>query len=74
MALLTLCSGQFLMMLDMSVMNVSMATVAEEQAPTVTRSTARHLVDAHRRGEDQRVVLAGGDLDPIGVAQPNPLL
>ena len=35
-ALLTLCSGQFLMMLDTSVMNVSMATVAKDVGTTIT--------------------------------------
>ncbi|HEY4426959.1 MAG TPA: MFS transporter [Solirubrobacteraceae bacterium] len=35
-ALLTLCSGQFLMMLDTSVMNVSMATVAKDLGTTIT--------------------------------------
>lgn len=34
--LLTLCSGQFLMMLDTSVMNVSMATVAKDVGTTIT--------------------------------------
>src|SRR3979409_2814066 len=34
--LLTLCGGQFLMMLDSSVMNVSMATVAKDLDTTVT--------------------------------------
>jgi MFS family permease len=34
--LLTLCAGQFLMMLDTSVMNVSIATVAEDVGTTVT--------------------------------------
>ena len=34
--LLTLCAGQFLMMLDSSVMNVSMATVANDLDTTVT--------------------------------------
>src|SRR5436305_8660033 len=34
--LLTLCAGQFLMMLDSSVMNVSMATVAKDLGTTVT--------------------------------------
>ena len=34
--LLTLCAGQFLMMLDTSVMNVSIATVAEDLDTTVT--------------------------------------
>ncbi len=34
--LLTLCAGQFLMMLDSSVMNVSMATVAKDLDTTVT--------------------------------------
>src|SRR5437763_16705978 len=32
----TLCAGQFLMMLDSSVMNVSMATVAKDLDTTVT--------------------------------------
>jgi MFS family permease len=36
MALLTLCAGQFLMMLDTSVMNVSMATVAKDLDTTIT--------------------------------------
>ena len=36
MVLLTLCAGQFLMMLDTSVMNVSIATVAEDLDTTVT--------------------------------------
>jgi MFS family permease len=34
--LLTLCAGQFLMMLDSSVMNVSIATVAKDVGTTVT--------------------------------------
>jgi MFS family permease len=34
--LMTLCAGQFLMMLDSSVMNVSIATVAEDVGTTVT--------------------------------------
>lgn len=34
--LLTLCTGQFLMMLDSSVMNVSIATVAKDVGTTVT--------------------------------------
>ena len=34
--LLTLCAGQFLMMLDTSVMNVSMATVAKDEGTTIT--------------------------------------
>src|SRR2546423_15443289 len=34
--LLTLCAGQFLMMLDSSVMNVSMATVAKDLDTTIT--------------------------------------
>src|SRR2546430_16195692 len=34
--LLTLCAGQFLMLLDSSVMNVSMATVAKDLDTTVT--------------------------------------
>jgi MFS family permease len=34
--LVTLCAGQFLMMLDSSVMNVSMATVANDLGTTVT--------------------------------------
>jgi MFS family permease len=34
--LLTLCAGQFLMMLDTSVMNVSMATVAKDLGTTIT--------------------------------------
>jgi MFS family permease len=34
--LVTLCAGQFLMMLDTSVMNVSIATVAEDVGTTVT--------------------------------------
>ena len=36
MVLLTLCAGQFLMMLDSSVMNVSMATVAKDVGTTIT--------------------------------------
>ena len=36
MVLLTLCAGQFLMMLDTSVMNVSIATVANDVGTTVT--------------------------------------
>src|SRR5207237_9435680 len=36
--------------------------------------TSRHLVDADGRGEDQRVVLSGRDLDPVGVADPEPAL
>jgi MFS family permease len=36
MVLLTLCAGQFLMMLDTSVMNVSIATVAKDLDTTVT--------------------------------------
>src|SRR5215203_5879511 len=34
--LLTLCAGQFLMALDSSVMNVSIATVAQDLGTTVT--------------------------------------
>src|SRR3982750_1246289 len=34
--LMTLCVGQFLMMLDSSVMNVSIATVAKDVGTTVT--------------------------------------
>ena len=34
--LLTLCAGQFLMALDSSVMNVSIATVADDLGTTVT--------------------------------------
>src|ERR1700712_5111083 len=34
--LMTLCTGQFLMMLDSSVMNVSIATVAKDIGTTVT--------------------------------------
>ena len=34
--LLTLCAGQFLMALDSSVMNVSIATVAEDLGTTIT--------------------------------------
>jgi hypothetical protein len=34
--LLTLCAGQFLMALDSSVMNVSIATVAKDVHTTVT--------------------------------------
>jgi MFS family permease len=34
--LLTLCTGQFLMMLDSSVMNVSMATVADDLGTSIT--------------------------------------
>ena len=34
--LMTLCAGQFLMMLDSSVMNVSIATVAKDVGTTVT--------------------------------------
>ena len=36
MVLVTLCAGQFLMMLDTSVMNVSIATVAKDVGTTVT--------------------------------------
>src|SRR6187401_1307095 len=36
MVLLTLCAGQFLMALDSSVMNVSIATVAQDLGTTVT--------------------------------------
>src|SRR6201993_5346484 len=36
MVLMTLCAGQFLMMLDTSVMNVSIATVAKDVGTTVT--------------------------------------
>src|SRR3954452_1725796 len=36
MVLLTLCAGQFLMMLDTSVMNVAIATVAKDLGTTVT--------------------------------------
>jgi MFS family permease len=36
MILLTLCAGQFLMMLDSSVMNVSMATVADDLGTSIT--------------------------------------
>ncbi len=34
--LVTLCAGQFLMMLDSSVMNVSIATVAKDVGTTVS--------------------------------------
>jgi hypothetical protein len=34
----------------------------------------RHLVDADREGDDQRVVLAGRDIDPVGVADTEPAL
>ncbi len=34
--LVTLCAGQFLMVLDSSVMNVSMATVAKDEGTTIT--------------------------------------
>src|SRR5947208_11326071 len=34
--LLTLCTGQFLMLLDTSVMNVSIATVAKDVGTTIT--------------------------------------
>ncbi len=34
--LVTLCAGQFLMMLDTSVTNVSMATVAKDLDTTIT--------------------------------------
>ncbi len=45
--LLTLCAGQFLMMLDSSVMNVSIATVAKDVGTTVTGiQTAITLVHA----------------------------
>ena len=41
--LMTLCAGQFLMMLDSSVMNVSIATVAKDVGTTVTgESVALH--------------------------------
>lgn len=40
--LLTLASGQFLMTLDSSVMNVSIATVAEDVGTTVTGHPDRH--------------------------------
>ena len=33
-----------------------------------------HLVDAHRRGQDESVVLAGTDLDPVGIADSEPPL
>ena len=35
---------------------------------------ASHLVDADGCGEDERGVLSGGDLDPVGVAYPEPPL
>ena len=41
--LLTLAAGQFLMTLDSSVMNVSIATVAKDVGTTVTGSRARSL-------------------------------
>jgi len=34
----------------------------------------RHRVDDRGRGQDQDVVLAGHDLDPVGVADPEPPL
>ena len=39
--LLTLCAGQFLMALDSSVMNVSIATVADDLDTSITGSRAR---------------------------------
>jgi hypothetical protein len=41
--LLTLASGQFLMTLDSSVMNVSIATVARDVGTTVTESRGPSL-------------------------------
>ena len=41
--LLTLAAGQFLMTLDTSVMNVSIATVAEDVGTTVTGIRGRSL-------------------------------
>ena len=35
---------------------------------------ASHLVDADGSGQDQGVVLTGGDLDPVGVANAEPAL
>src|SRR3954454_13053662 len=43
---------------------------------TSSESVARlgHFVDAHGRGEDERVVLPGRDLDPVRVAHAEPAL
>src|SRR4051794_10717728 len=38
------------------------------------RSVVGHLVDADRRGDDEGVVCAGRDLDPVAVADPEPAL
>src|SRR5205823_1174872 len=47
---------------------------ARGRAPERRASAATHLVDADGAGEDERVVLAGADLDPVGVAHPEPAL
>src|ERR1700733_10848124 len=38
------------------------------------KSAARHLVDADDRRDDQSVVLAGRNLDPVRLADPEPAL
>src|SRR5207244_9735490 len=43
-------------------------------APVIHLFTLRERVDAHRDGEQQRGVLAGGDLDPVGLADAEPSL
>src|SRR6185436_5951802 len=40
----------------------------------VQRSIPSQGVDAHRDGQDSYLVLAGQDLDPVGVPEPEPLL
>ena len=47
--LLTLAAGQLLMTLDSSVMNVSIATVAEDVGTTVTRDPGRASTACGRR-------------------------
>ena len=47
---------------------------ATSRPPDGSRSAAGHLVDAHGRGQDQRVVLPRGDLDPVGLPHPEPPL
>ena len=38
------------------------------------KSAARHLVDTDDRRDDQSVVLAGRNLDPVRLADPEPAL
>jgi hypothetical protein len=56
MVLLTLAAGQFLMTLDSSVMNVSIATVAKDVGTTVTGWTATYQLLRPYPNQHQRVV------------------